>query len=146
MSKRLPSRTAQIFEGLRQGAGGFHSEALMDVTNEGEEEEGETSSEAGINFQEVRLTICDFVVDATEAFEIDGPQHSTEQLEIRTMLDDSESFVSLSFDGRLALKLVFDVQRLDDFLADKKDVSSKLARPGYHFLTEKCGIGNEITP
>jgi hypothetical protein len=67
------------------------------------------SAEARIDFQQKRLAVRDFVINATKSIELDRLQYLRKQIEVGATMNDLEKSGVLSFDVRVAGKLIFDV-------------------------------------
>jgi hypothetical protein len=75
---------------------------------------------------------------------LDSTQDERKQIQILAATNNSETFGVLSFDGRFAGKLVFDVQSLDYSAVDKQDVRGELGGSRDEFLAEIVRIQDAL--
>ncbi len=110
------------------------------MTNKGNKIGGERAAEARIEFKDVRPTASHLVVHATQALKRDSSQNPGEQIKVRASVNDLIEDGVLSLYGSFTLKLIHDIQSLDNPVVRKKDVCGEFMLSSNDFLTVEPGV------
>jgi hypothetical protein len=114
------------------------------VSNEGKEIRCKAAAEARVDLQQKRLTLRNFVIDATKSLESDRRQYLPKQIQIWATMNDTEERSVLSFQRCVDGEFIFDVQSLHDFAFDKQNMRGKLRGSHDEFLVEVFGICDAV--
>lgn len=112
---------------------------LAPVSNEGKEIRCKAAAEVRVDLRQKRLTLRNFVIDATKSLESDRRQYLRKQIQIWATINDTEERSDLSFDRCVDGKFILMFGAFTILLFDKQNMRGKIRGSHDEFLAEVFG-------